>query len=529
MRDKTTGQLAWIPVFTEGTPFDPDGADKARDAALVIQQVYNDPDRLFVPAVRGETNEEIFQRWNKSEGRQKEFPNQVHDDAQMWRDHVPAWFKALPPRATTKDHYWKVVGEWNKEAAKPRGERRFGPKRARNIDAVCRAFFRDVEASDDETIRLSNFKNPTVGVKPPKMSDGDGIRQQLFRVEWDAVMNCPYVPVVNAQLWAVLYYTMTRIGEGRVLETEHVSVTHRFVRIVQAADRQRGRDKTGATKRPKNNTGRVVTMEENIAPLFEHLIAKAIERNTTRLFPDRPKGLPKGNQHHRYPTFYVPGTSNACEVFREDVLTAFMWAGIPIRPELFDESDRDISIPLGVHDLRAMGITGRHARNDRELDSPKRIQRECGHADESTNDIYVRDLRGVDPFPPLPPRLLERTCVDVHTDAGYPDKFSKCVRGQRHCPWARPVRKITLSLDGTAEENREALGRAVAIASRPVVETRCLAARPAVCHEAFGARTEAERGPFGLSELCPELCPGTRRNPTFSGFLVPEEGVEPPT
>jgi integrase len=124
-----------------------------------------------------------------------------------------------------------------------------------------------------------------------------------------------------------------------------------------------------------------------------------------RLFPDRPANTPKGNQWRAAVTDYIPGPDGEYGLagqFKRDLRTALEWAGFPIRPELFDDSDRTASISIRFHDLRASGVTWRHARRD----NPEAI---CGHEDASTNQIYIRALRGLRPdelFPALPERLL---------------------------------------------------------------------------------------------------------------------------
>jgi hypothetical protein len=51
-------------------------------------------------------------------------------------------------------------------------------------------------------------------------------------------------------------------------------------------------------------------------------------------------------------------------MFRRDLRRALEWAGIKVRPELFDDSNPAASKPIRIHDLRAGGITWRHARGD---------------------------------------------------------------------------------------------------------------------------------------------------------------------
>ncbi len=67
-------------------------------------------------------------------------------------------------------------------------------------------------------------------------------------------------------------------------------------------------------------------------------------------------------------------------------------------------SDRRVSLSIRFDDLRASGITWRHARGE----NPSLIRQDCGHEDRATNEIYIRALRGLaeeDLFPELPARL----------------------------------------------------------------------------------------------------------------------------
>lgn len=119
-------------------------------------------------------------------------------------------------------------------------------------------------------------------------------------------------------------------------------------------------------------------------------------------------------------TPYIPATSKACEMFRQDLRDALTWAIKErpdlrieaLRPALFDDSDLDMSEPIRSHDLRATGITARHARGDNAM----MIRQEVGHADDDVNQLYVRSMLEIDPtrvLGPLPPRLLGKAPNDA--------------------------------------------------------------------------------------------------------------------
>lgn len=121
-------------------------------------------------------------------------------------------------------------------------------------------------------------------------------------------------------------------------------------------------------------------------------------------------------------TPYIPATSKACEMFRRDLRTALAWAGIEVRPELFADSNLAMSEPIRSHDLRATGITARHARGDNAMV----IRQEVGHADDDVNQLYVRSMLDVDPdrvLGPLPVRLLGEAAK------GAPEFCPNSVRG----------------------------------------------------------------------------------------------------
>ena len=149
-----------------------------------------------------------------------------------------------------------------------------------------------------------------------------------------------------------------------------------------------------------------MSLEPTLAPVLEAMLGERCGKG--RLFPDRPKETPKGNQWRRANEDYIPGPDGEyglCGTLKRDLGAALAWAGIKERPELYDDSDRRVSISVRFHDLRASGICWRDARRD----NPAIIRQECGHEDQATNEIYIRALRGLaigDLFPELPARLL---------------------------------------------------------------------------------------------------------------------------
>ena len=250
--------------------------------------------------------------------------------------------------------------------------------------------------------------NPMADVPWPERSTTQALKQLLFPREFLALVSCPDVPVVRARLYAVTLFTTTRAAEVRVFDCAHFDLVHGSVQILMSDDptTRKATGATSATKSTKGGKARLTTLEANLSPLVAAMASEL--DGAGRLFPDRPKNTPKGNQWRPATAQYIPGPDGeygVCGTFKRDLRAALDWAGIPVRPELFDDSDRRASLSIRFHDLRASGITWRRARRD----NPAAILQECGHEDQATNEIYIRALRGLSPaelFPALPARLL---------------------------------------------------------------------------------------------------------------------------
>jgi integrase len=355
----------------------------------------------FVPNERDLTVSEYFTRWN--EARATRYPKQAKSDESAFRLWIADELGALPIRAVTRERLIEFSHHLDTIAAK--GED-FGEKRARNIFSVVASMFRDAHASKDGALRVLET-NPMADVPWPERSSTRALKQMLFPRELLALVSCPLVPLVRARLYAVTLYTTTRAAEVRVFRCEHFDLAHGSVQVVMSDD-PTTRKATGAaaTKSTKSGKARLASLE----PMLSPVVAAMVEElgGVGRLFPDRPRDVPKGNQWRPAVTEYIPGPDGEyglCGTFKRDLRAALEWAGIPVRPELFDDSDRRASLSIRFHDLRASGITWRHARRD----NPAAILQECGHEDQATNEIYIRALRGLasaDLFPALPERLL---------------------------------------------------------------------------------------------------------------------------
>ena len=373
----------------------------------------------FVPGERDVTVAEFFTRWN--EERAKEFPKQAKSDRQAFDLWIAPELGALPIRAVTREHVFDLVHALNTIAAK--GDA-FGEKRARNIFSVVAAMFRDAHESVDRSLRVLDV-NPTKDVPWPKRSKTKALKQMLFPREFTALVSCPGVPIVRARLYAVTLYTTTRAAEVRVFKCSHFDVVHGSVQIIMSDD-PTTRKATGgaATKSTKSGKSRLASLEPTLAPLVRAMTDEL--GDVGRLFPDRPATTPKGDQWRPATVEYIPPPDGEYGVFKRDLRAALKWAGIAERPELFDDSNRRASLSIRFHDLRASGITWRHARRD----NPAAILQECGHEEQATNEIYIRALRGLAPrdlFPELPERLLGKSPDSAQPPRNYPRNPVKIV------------------------------------------------------------------------------------------------------
>jgi integrase len=349
-----------------------------------------------------ETCAGYFKRWNAA--RKTKYPRQATHDEQVFRLWLADQIGATPIRGVTRDQLIELSHHLDQLAAK--GEA-FGEARARNIYSVCAAMFRDAYSSKDRALRVLD-SNPMADVPWPERSARKALKQMLFPAEFLALVSCPHVPIVRARLYAVTLYTTTRAAEVRVFDCSHFDVVHGSVQILMSDDpmmRKATGDAT-ATKSTKSGKARLASLEPTLAPVVAAMVEEL--GGTGRLFPERPKGLPQANQWRPATEDYIPGPDGAyglCGMFKRDLRAALKWAGIAERPELFDDSNRRASLSIRFHDLRASGITWRHARRD----NPQAILQECGHEDQATNAIYIRALRGLAPaelFPALPARLV---------------------------------------------------------------------------------------------------------------------------
>lgn len=192
-----------------------------------------------------------------------------------------------------------------------------------------------------------------------------------------------------------------------MLDASHFDLKHGSVQILMSDDptARKATGSTVATKSTKSGEARLASLEWTLAPVVAAMLKEL--GGTGRLFPQRPKGLPQANQWCPATEAYIPGPDGAyglCGMFKKDLRAALKWGGIAEGPELLDDSDRSASLSIRFHDLRASGITWRHARRD----NPADILQECGHEDQAANAFYIRALRGLAPadlFPPLPERL----------------------------------------------------------------------------------------------------------------------------
>ncbi len=388
----------WIELEKDVPPVERLQRDQkalAQNLAVVIQQ------RIelggYVPAERDITVNEFFTRW--SIARKAKYPGQVKRDEAAYRLWIADEIGTLPLRAVSRERLIELAHKLDQIAVEGVD---FREKRARNIFSVVAALFRDAYSSKDRSLRLLT-ESPMVGVPWPDRGAGAPLKQMLYPAELVALVSCPTVPLVRARLYAVTLYTMMRGCEVRILECPQVDIAYGNVKVLKADDRTTA---ASATKLTKSGKARIVSLEPTLAPVLHEMIAERGGKG--RLFLDRPAETAQANQWRPASGEFIPGPDGAyglCGTFKRDLRAALAWAAIAERPELFDDSDRRVSLSIRFHDLRASGITWRHARGD----NPSLIRQECGHEDQATNEIYIRALRGLPAgslFPALPERLL---------------------------------------------------------------------------------------------------------------------------
>jgi integrase len=393
VRDKASKTARWVDIEA-GVPLEQrlrqDQEPLARRLAVMVQEQYRVGG--YVPNARDVAVNEHWKIW--CDWRRKKYPNQVLSDEAVHRLYVADILGTIPMRAVSRE---RLIG-FSLHLDELVHEGKIGGKRARNVFSAVSAFFRDSFKSKNAKVRVLS-SNPCDGVPWPEREAGAPLKQQLFPDEYQALRACPEVPIVRARLWTVMLETTTRVGEARCFDCADFDVAHRMYSVVRAADPKNA----GESKLTKSGKSRRGTLEPTLAPVVYAMIVELGGKG--RLFPDRPKELPRGNRYTGPNTDFIPGTSMVCQVFRADLRKALAWAGIPERPELFAASDRKRSLEIRSHDLRATGISWRHARGD----NPAVIRQECGHENERTNEIYIRALSQLDPtelFPQPPARLL---------------------------------------------------------------------------------------------------------------------------
>lgn len=477
IRPKPVDGKSLIPLPQFSKPTD-------RPAVEAIAATYRKALKKGLAEPQPETVAEYFERWN--EVRALKYPKQAASDESVFRLWLAERLGKLPIRGVSREHLIELSHQLDVIAAK--GEA-FGEKRARNIFSVVAAMFRDAHQSKDRMLRVLEA-NPMADVPWPERGTTRALKQLIYPAEFSALVSCPDVPVVRARLYAVTLYTTTRAAEVRVLDCAHVDLTHGSVQIL-VSDDPTARKATGiaATKSTKSGKARLTSLEPTLAPLLSAMVAE--RGGVGRLFPERPNDTPKGNQWRPASTEYIPGPDGAygvCGTFKRDLRAALKWAGIAERPELFDDTDRRRSLSIRFHDLRASGITWRHARRD----NPAAILQECGHEDQATNAIYIRALRGLalaDLFPVLPERVNgvnrnSRNTGKFVGAEGFEDATNPCKIGSVaiECAHPRPTETRNDGLDP---------GRSLAVAALGLLRAG-LAVEALVLLERLVAVLEAE-------------------------------------
>ncbi|XXX73910.1 site-specific integrase [Sorangium sp. So ce134] len=247
-------------------------------------------------------------------------------------------------------------------------------KTAKNIWMLVAKAFKDAVKAKTLALRVRK-DNPALNVAGPD----EGVRRAksyLYPSEFLALMNCAAVPLRWRRLVALHIYTYARAGEVEALHVEDVDLRHRVLHVHRAIDRKRG-----GIKEVKTNQPRRFSIEPELMPLLEVLVADARAAGDVRLVA-------------------VPPLHALAPRLRKYLQRA----GVT-RAELFaDDATRK---RLTWHDLRSTGITWAAIRGD----EPLHIMHRAGHEQMSTTMEYVREAESVEflreeVFPPLPAELF---------------------------------------------------------------------------------------------------------------------------
>lgn len=291
----------------------------------------------------------------------------VRDNSSHYLLHIAPAIGPKHVRSWVRDDLRKLSAALDQKVQK----RELAWKSAVNVWTTATKMASDAAESKQAHLRCRE-DNPAAGVRGPDRGDDVG-EQCLYPSEFLKFVTCDEVPLKWRQIVALAIYLYPRDAELRALHCRDLDVEHRSTKITKALSKR-----TGEVKATKGRRNRTPTMEANIVPLIEAMVAgrdpaellapwmvSEMARGLRRYL--KRAGVNRHELHHRTPT----------------------------------------TRPIRFHDLRATGITWMAVRGD----DPLKIQHRAGHTDFTTTQRYIRlaealreGFGGV--FPVLPAELL---------------------------------------------------------------------------------------------------------------------------
>ena len=268
-------------------------------------------------------------------------------------------------------------------------------KTASNVWTVVTTMFKDAMSAKNRELRVRK-DNPCTGVRGPERGEPKA-KQFLFPSEFLKLISCRRIGRRYRQLYAVAVYVLARGGEIEALTWDDVNLEHRVISITKAVDKG-----TRIVTSTKSKVSRRVPIEPNLLPLLQALYE---ERDTSE---DADRTV-----------MWMPNHDERAIKLREHLKRAKVERA---NLHLNDARHKHLTF----HDLRATGITWAAVRGD----DPLKIKQRAGHATFTTTEGYIREAENLrdgfgQPFPPLPPELLESCGLGSGVLATGTDGFSE--------------------------------------------------------------------------------------------------------
>lgn len=364
-----------MPDRSRRTVHLPLGLDEegARNAAEEISQAARFTKTVMEPAPAAETVEEYGDRhvsWKIGKGQ-----TAAADTRGRLRKWVFPVIGKMPITGVKRADLEAVVR--NLDAAVATG--RIEPKTASNAWGDVTGMFKQACQSKNPLLKVRD-DDPCEKVLGPDAGI-DKEKPILFADEAARLLACESIPVARRRIYAFAIYIAARANEIAALTASDFDLEHNTITISKQRDR-----KTDGDKRTKTKRTRVTSIEPELRPLVEALIA------------ERPKG-------RLFSADEMPLDEERATQLRADLLAA----GV-LRRELHKDDDPQ-RLPMWFHHLRDTGLCWMAIRGD----DPLRIQWRGGHTDFKTTQRYIAQgrmladggaFKATAPFPPLPPSMI---------------------------------------------------------------------------------------------------------------------------